>query len=89
MTMNWQKNRIALALLPFLMSCSSAPSRDILGSFFPSWMLCAVIGVVFSAVLYKVFVKLGVDQTIPAKLLVYILLAATIAFLIWLIWFGN
>jgi hypothetical protein len=89
MAMKRQKNQIAFALLLFLTSCSSAPSRDILGSFFPSWMLCAVIGIISSAVLHKVFVKFGFDQTIPAKLLIYILLAATITFLIWLIWFGN
>jgi len=89
MAMKRQKNQLALALLLSLTSCSSAPSRDILGSFFPSWMLCAVIGIISAAVLHKVFAKLGVDQTIPAKLLVYILLAATIAFVIWLIWFGN
>jgi len=89
MTMTRQKNPIALVLLLSLASCSSAPSRDILGSFFPSWMLCAVIGVISSAVCHKIFAKLGIDQTIPAKLLIYILLAATIAFVIWLIWFGN
>ena len=89
MAMKPQKNQIALAPLLFLTACSSAPSRDILGSFFPSWMLCAVIGVIVSAIMHKVFVKIGVDQSIPAKLFVYILLAATITFLIWLIWFSN
>jgi hypothetical protein len=89
MAMMRQKNQIAFTSLFLLTACSSAPSRDILGSFFPSWMLCAVIGIISSAILHKVFVKMGVDQSMPAKLFIYILLAATITFLIWLIWFGN
>jgi esterase/lipase superfamily enzyme len=28
----------------FLSGCGSAPSRNILGSYFPSWMICALIG---------------------------------------------
>ena len=31
-------------------SCNRAPSFDVLGSFFPAWMFCLVIGLLLTAV---------------------------------------
>ena len=38
----------ATATITLLSGCSSAPSRNILGSYFPSWMICALIGMVWT-----------------------------------------
>ncbi len=40
-----------------LAGCGAAPSLDILGSFFPSWMLCAVLGIVLAVATHLIFVK--------------------------------
>jgi len=66
-----------------------SPSRDILGSFFPAWMLCAVVGIILAVAVHKIFVRTGVDASLPAKPLIYLLLTGTATFLVWLIWFGN
>lgn len=72
-----------------LSGCHSAPSRNVLGSYFPSWMLCALIGIVLSAILHVVLARTGVDQFVPKKILVYPSLALSMTFFSWLVWFGN
>jgi len=79
---------IPVAIL-LLTGCNSAPSQNILGSFFPSWMLCAVIGIVLTVVAHVIFVKTGVDEFIPAKPSMYIILAVSLTFFTWLAWFGH
>jgi hypothetical protein len=66
-----------------------SPSQNILGSYFPSWMLCALIGIILAAIFYNIFVKIDVHPFIPAKLLVYLSLAISVTFFVWLFWFGN
>jgi Na+/phosphate symporter len=80
---------IIFSSLFLLNGCHSSPSQDILGSYFPSWMLCAVIGIVLTVIIHIVLVKTGIDEFIPVKLLVYLGLIIALTFLIWLIWFGN
>ncbi len=72
-----------------LTGCGSAPSLEILGSFFPSWMLCAALGIAGAVVLRLIFAKLDIEASIPFRPLVYPLLAGALAFILWLIRFGN
>jgi hypothetical protein len=77
------------ALLSMSMTaCSASPSRNILGSYFPTWMVCALLGIVFVIVIRIALVKTGVDAVLPAPVVVYLCLwtAATLA--IWLVWLG-
>jgi hypothetical protein len=69
-----------------LAGCSGAPSQNILGSFFPSWMICALIGLVVTIAVRQVFALAGIDRTLPAPLLVYLAIATAAAFAAWLIW---
>jgi hypothetical protein len=72
-------------ITPLLLSCSRAPSVDILGSFFPSWLFCFVVAIVLTA-----FVRLGLQRLhaqIAFPILVYPSLAAFFTFALWLIFF--
>jgi hypothetical protein len=69
--------------------CSAAPSQSILGSYFPTWMICALIGLVVTVVLRQVFATIGVDRTLPAPLLVYLAIAIAASFATWLIWLDR
>jgi hypothetical protein len=72
-------------ITPLLVSCSRAPSVDILGSFFPTWLLCFVVAIVLTA-----FVRLGLQRLhlqIAFPILVYPSLAAFFTFALWLIFF--
>ena len=79
-----------LRLAPLLASsCSAAPAQDIMGSFFPAWMLCVVIGVAAAACLRLVLGVVGVHGYVVAPLLTYLAAALAVTMLIWLVWFGH
>ena len=74
-----------LMVAPLLSSCSQAPSVDVLGSFFPAWLLCFVVAIVVTALVQLALLRLRVKVALP--LLTYPSLAALFTFLLWLIFF--
>jgi hypothetical protein len=80
----------ATLLLAMLWStgCSRAPSFNILGSFFPSWILCGVIGIILTAIVRYVLVRTKFEQELSPLILVYPCLAALFTFTMWLILFS-
>ena len=76
------------ALLSGLAGCSSAPSQDIFGPYFPSWMLCALAGLGVTFLFHQLFVATGIDKALPAPLVVYLALAVAVAFSTWIAWFA-
>jgi hypothetical protein len=71
-----------------LAGCSNAPAQNILGSFFPSWMLCVLAGIAAAVLVRQVFAVVGIDKALPAPLLVYLALTVFFAFAVWLAWLG-
>jgi len=67
---------------------SGAPSQNILGSYFPSWMICAIAGLLLSVVAHRCFALAGIDKSIPVPVLTFLAVAAFFAFAVWLIWLG-
>lgn len=68
-----------------LTGCSRAPSFDVLGSFFPAWMLCLLLGVVLTGICRWVLVKARVPLAVP--ILIYPSLSALFTFTLWLLFF--
>ena len=79
---------LLLAACMSLAGCAGSPIQNVFGSFFPSWMVCALAGLVFAAVMHRVFGAVGIDKALPAPLLVYLSLAVAFTFATWLIWLG-
>ena len=73
----------------FLTGCRGAPSINLLGSFFPAWMLCVGVGVAISVALRQVFIKTGIEQHLPARMVVYLCLWGLITLLTWLLFFRS
>ena len=69
--------------------CSAAPSQNILGSFFPAWVLCGAIGVATAVGCRILLVALKLDQHVVLPALTYLGVAVAVASLIWLVRFGN
>jgi hypothetical protein len=72
---------VFLPALLCLTGCGRAPSFDILGSFFPAWLIClapAIILTVISRVILRRYVE------IAWPVLVYPSLTALFAFALWL-----
>jgi hypothetical protein len=75
----------AATLLPA--GCSRAPSFNILGSFFPSWILCGVIGILLTIAARLLFVRIRLEEQLSPLILVYPCLAAFFTFSLWLLLF--
>jgi hypothetical protein len=68
--------------------CSRAPSFNILGSFFPAWILCGVIGISLSVAVRILFVRTKLEEELSPLILIYPCLAAFFTFSIWLVFFS-
>ncbi|CAA0125382.1 Uncharacterised protein [Halioglobus japonicus] len=68
---------------------AASPSLPFYGAYFPSWLLCAALGVLGSVLVRALLIRLGVDDGIPLRTLVYISLAFLIAFAAAAIVFGR
>jgi hypothetical protein len=80
------KTALVLALL-LLTSCSRAPSFDIIGSFFPAWLVCLVVAIVLTALTGWLLRLLHIQVAVPT--LTYPSLTALLTFALWLIFFGS
>jgi YtcA family len=71
-----------------LVGCSRAPSFNILGSFFPSWILCGVIGILLAVASRLFFVRVKLEAQLKPLILVYPCLALFFTFTLWLLFFS-
>ena len=69
-----------------LTGCSRAPTFDIVGSFFPAWLVCLFLGIFLTVFARWLLLRLKVVMILP--ILAYPSLAALFTFLLWLIFFG-
>ena len=77
----------AFLLAPLLLaSCSRAPSFDILGSYFPAWLICLALGIVLTVIVRWLLLRLQIEFVFP--IVVYPSLTALLAFGMWLIFYG-
>jgi len=94
MKRKWQTEagslRAAIIAAPVLLAtgCSRAPSFNILGSFFPAWILCSLLGILLTVALRVLFVRVNFEQELSPLILIYPCLAALFTFLIWLLFFS-
>ena len=68
-----------------LTGCSRAPSFDILGSFFPAWMVCLALGLLLTVASRWLLLRLHVVIALP--ILTYPSLTALITLALWLAFF--
>jgi hypothetical protein len=75
---------LSLSALP-LAGCSRAPSVDVLGSFFPSWLVCTSLAVLLTVLTRWVLSRFHMN--LDLAVLAYPSLAAFFTFALWLIFF--
>ena len=66
-----------------------APSVNILGSFFPAWLICIVVGLILTIITRQVLIAVKIESHVGAAALVYPSLAALWIFATWLVVFGG
>jgi hypothetical protein len=73
---------VLLLGLLFCTGCSQAPSFDIVGSFFPAWLVCIFAGLLLTVAFRWLFLRLRVVIALPV--LTYPSLTALFTFALWL-----
>ena len=68
-----------------LVSCGRAPSFDVIGSFFPAWLVCLVAAILLTVLTRWLLLRVGIVLAPP--LLIYPSLTALFTFALWLIFF--
>src|SRR5579862_618713 len=70
-------------------AASHSPAIDVLGSYFPAWLLCIVVGVALTIVARLLFIAWKIDTHLRPAPIVYPCIAAIFAMIVWLILFRN
>ena len=68
--------------------CSRAPSFNILGSFFPAWILCGIVGIALAVITRLIFLRTNFEKELSPLILVYPCLALFYTFTTWLLFFS-
>jgi hypothetical protein len=76
----------ALLLMSSICGCNGSPSRNILGSYFPSWMVCALVGLLVALVARFALKASGLLTELPAPLVVLLSIGCATTFGLWLLW---
>jgi hypothetical protein len=76
-----------LNLAILLSGCTRAPSVDIIGSFFPAWMICLTIAVVLTFAVRYLLVRLHLESEVGPLALFYPSLLTLLTTLLWLGYF--
>ncbi len=70
-----------------LTGCRRSPSINVLGSYFPGWLACMVVGVLAAVILQMYLGRRGWQRHLPLLPLFYLCVALLIACMAWLITF--
>jgi hypothetical protein len=65
------------------------PQINIVGSFFPSWMLCSLIGTATALLGRWLFIRTGLDPYVGRRALVYSSLAILVTLVLWVAFFRG
>ena len=75
------------SLTPLLLaSCSRAPSIEILGSYFPAWLICLTLAILLTFLARWLLLRLQIPVVPP--IVVYPCMTAMFTFALWLVFYG-
>jgi hypothetical protein len=67
--------------------CGRAPAIDVIGSFFPVWMVCLILSIVLASVLRLLLLRYKLEPAIEPVALFYPAVVLLLSCLLWLIFF--
>jgi hypothetical protein len=83
-----QKNLVPVTVVCLSCSgCGRAPSVDIIGSFFPVWMLCLTIAIVLTFVVRYLLLRYRLETEVGPVALFYPSVVIFFTCLLWLLFF--
>ena len=76
-------------VFPFVSGCGVVPSVNILGSFFPAWLISIVIGVVLTVLTRQVFLSARIAPDLRPAAVAYASLLLLWTLATWLVVFAS
>lgn len=76
---------LSLAWCGVFTGCAGSHIVDVLGSYFPFWLLCMLLGVVAAFVARTLFLKLKIESYVGPTPLIYLCVVIAISCLAWMI----
>ena len=67
--------------------CARAPAIDVIGSFFPAWMVCLIASIVLASALRVFLLRRQLEPAIEPVALFYPCVVILISCLLWLIFY--
>jgi YtcA family len=83
---------LSVSLLLTLTGCGAddhSPTVDILGSYFPAWIICIVLGLALTLIIRQVLIGFKVNTHLRPAPLVYICMLVFFTLILWLAFFQN
>ena len=83
---------IGLAIAVVLSGCSAndhSPTVDVLGSYFPAWIICIVLGLALTLIARQILIGLKLNQHLYPAPIVYISMQVCFTLALWLSFFRN
>lgn len=80
--------RTFLLLSLFLAGCRRNPNIEVVGSYFPGWMVCLVLGVVLTAISHAMLRRRHMLHRIGHPALMYPAMLTFFTCLLWLMFFA-
>jgi hypothetical protein len=68
---------------------SHSPTLDVLGSYFPAWMACIILGLVLTIVVRQILIGFKLNAHLRPAPLVYLCMAIFWTMAVWLICYKN
>lgn len=82
-----------ILLVPIMLAgCSMqahSPTLSLYGSFFPVWLIAALLGVICTVVLRLLFIRIGLHEHLPMPPLTYLSATILSGIMIWAFWTGG
>jgi hypothetical protein len=78
----------AQAVCLLSVGCGRAPAVDIIGSFFPVWMVCLTIAIILASILRIILLRYRFESEIGPVALFYPSIVILISCVLWLIFFS-
>lgn len=83
------RRRAQLGLLALSTSaCGHAPSFNLVGSYFPAWLVCIPLAILLTIALRLLVRRMGVESYLRPVFLSYIAAWALFTFSLWLLFFS-
>jgi len=80
---------LAPAVLAGCSMHAHSPVLPLYGSFFPVWLIAALLGVICSVILRLLFIRVELHEHLPVAPLTYLCAAILSGIVIWALWTGE